>query len=166
MALKGLDPANLNSGSISGPELMARFGFPALSQRKLNALAVPLAYVDRHQRYRLANRAFLEWTGKRQAEVIGHEVREVVGDDNYDLYHAYLQAVLRGDRAGFERQLVGPGRPPFWVRVEYYPDRAPDNSVRGFIVTYTDVDHLKRIEIESGMREHRLRLVADNAGSA
>ena len=38
--------------------------------------------------------------------------------------------------------------------------------MRGFIVTYTDVDHLKRIEIESGMREHRLRLVADNAGSA
>ena len=82
MALKGHDPANLNSGSISGPELMARFGFPALSQRKLNALAVPLAYVDRHQRYRFANRAFLEWSGKRQADVIGHEVRDVVGDDD------------------------------------------------------------------------------------
>ncbi len=147
-------------------EMPDRIAFPALSQRKLNALGMPLAYVDVRQRYRFANRALLEWTGKRQDEVIGHEVSEVVGRDIHELYHAYLQAGLRGERTGFERQLVGPGRPPFWIRVEYYPDRGPDGVVRGLVVTYSDIDQLKRIEIESGQREHRLRLVTDNAGSA
>jgi len=36
----------------------------ALSQRELDSLGLPLAYVDRQQRYRLANSAFLDWIGK------------------------------------------------------------------------------------------------------
>ncbi|MDQ6620984.1 MAG: PAS domain-containing protein [Pseudomonadota bacterium] len=167
MAVKRPEAGALASSAPSSPEeLVARIGFPALSQRKLNALGIPVAYVDDRQRYRFANQTFLEWTGKRHTEVIGQEVVEVVGRDIYELYHAYLQAALRGERTGFERQLIGPGRPPFWIRVEYYPDRAADGVVRGFVVTYSDIDQLKRIEIESGQREHRLRLVTDNAGSA
>jgi PAS domain S-box-containing protein len=36
--------------------------------------------------------------------------------------------------------------------------------VRGFLVTYSDVDHVKRLELEAGQREHRLRLVTDSVG--
>ena len=36
--------------------------------------------------------------------------------------------------------------------------------MRGFLVTYSDVDHLKRLELEAGQREHRLRLVTDSVG--
>ena len=130
-----IDPSQVSHGPMNTREILARLGFPALSQRKLNALGIPLAYIDHRQRYRFANRAFVEWIGKRHSEVIGREVIEVVGKDIYELYHAYLLAALRGERAGFERQMVGPGRPPFWIRVEYYPDRGPDNQVRGLIVT-------------------------------
>ncbi|MET0733370.1 MAG: PAS domain-containing protein, partial [Casimicrobiaceae bacterium] len=49
----------------------------SLSQRKLNALGLPLAYVDRQQRYRFVNTAFLDWLGKREDEVIGREISEV-----------------------------------------------------------------------------------------
>ena len=62
----------------------------ALSQRKLNALGVPVAYVDRNQRYRFANKSFTDWLGKRNDEVVGREVIEVVGRDVYQLYHAYI----------------------------------------------------------------------------
>ena len=37
----------------------------ALSQRKLNALGTPIAYIDRNQRYRFVNKALLDWFGKR-----------------------------------------------------------------------------------------------------
>ena len=47
-------------------EALEREGLTALSQRKLNALGLPLAYIDRNQRYRFANAAFLTWIGKRQ----------------------------------------------------------------------------------------------------
>ena len=50
-------------------EAFERESLAALSQRKLNALAMPLAYIDRHQRYRFANKAFLDWIGRRPDEV-------------------------------------------------------------------------------------------------
>ncbi len=136
----------------------------ALSQRKLNALGVPVAYVDRNERYRFVNKAFVDWIGKRDAEVLGREAIEVLGRDVYQLYRAYIDAALSGERTTYERQLVTPGRPPLWIRVDYYPDRSSQGHVRGFLVTYSDVDHLKRLELEAGQREHRLRLVTDSVG--
>ena len=136
----------------------------ALSQRKLNALGVPVAYVDRNQRYRFVNKSFLEWLGRRESEVIGREIIEVVGRDVFQLYRAYIDAALAGERTGYERQLVTSGRPPMWIRVDYYPDRGAQGSIRGFLVSYTDIDHLKRLELEAGQREHRLRLVTDSVG--
>ncbi len=165
MALtRPLTRSELNTLQQTMGELMQRDALQALSQRKLNALGTPLAYVDRNQRYRFANKAFLDWLGKRPDDVLGREIIEVLGDDLYQLYHAYVDAALDGERTGFERQLATPGRPPFWIRVDYYPDRSPQGYVRGFLLTYSDVDHLKRLELEAGRREHRLRLVTDSVG--
>lgn len=134
----------------------------ALSQRKLNALGLPVCYIDVDQRYRFVNKAFLDWSGKPQNEVIGREVVEVDGRELYQLYHAYLEAALKGERVSFERQLSSVKRNAFWVRVDYYPDRGPRGEIRGVLATYTDVDNIKRMELEAGEREHRLRIVTDS----
>jgi diguanylate cyclase (GGDEF)-like protein/PAS domain S-box-containing protein len=136
----------------------------ALSQRKLNALGTPVAYVDRNQQFRFVNKAYLEWLGKRPDEVLGREVIEVIGRESYQLYRAYVDAALGGARTGYEWQLATPGRQPIWVRVDYYPDRNQQGHSRGFLATYSDVDQLKRLELEAGQREHRLRLVTDSVG--
>jgi len=165
MALtRSLRPPAPNTAAQSLGPILDRYSLAALSQRKLNALASPLAYVDRNQRYRFANRSFLEWLDRRPEEVIGREIIDVVGKDVVELYEAYIDAALDGERTGFERQLFAPGRPPIWIRVDYYPDRGPDGVVRGFLVAYSDVDHLKRLELEAGRREQRLRLVTDSVG--
>jgi diguanylate cyclase (GGDEF)-like protein/PAS domain S-box-containing protein len=134
----------------------------ALSQRKLNALGLPVSYIDVDQRYRFVNRAFLDWSGKPESDVIGREVVEVDGRELYQLYHAYLEAALNGERVSFERQLSSVKRNAFWVRVDYYPDRGPRGDIRGVLATYTDVDNIKRMELEAGEREHRLRIVTDS----
>jgi diguanylate cyclase (GGDEF)-like protein/PAS domain S-box-containing protein len=143
-------------------EGMEREALLALSQRKLNALGLPVCYIDSYQRYRFVNRAFLDWTGKPQIEVLGREVVEVDGRELYQLYHAYLEGALSGERVSFERQLSSVKRNAFWIRVDYYPDRGPRGEVRGVLATYTDVDNIKRLELEAGEREHRLRIVTDS----
>ncbi|HEV2042781.1 MAG TPA: PAS domain-containing protein, partial [Casimicrobiaceae bacterium] len=145
-------------------EGMERESLLALSQRKLNALGLPVCYIDAYQRYRFINRAFLDWTGREQAEVIGREVVEVDGRELYQLYHAYLEAALSGERVSFERQLTSVKRNAFWIRVDYYPDRGQRGDVRGVLATFTDVDNIKRLELEAGEREHRLRVVTDSVG--
>ncbi|MGH8713416.1 MAG: PAS domain-containing protein, partial [Casimicrobiaceae bacterium] len=143
-------------------EGLEREALLALSQRKLNALGLPVCYIDVDQRYRFVNRAFLDWSAKPQFEVIGREVVEVDGRELYQLYHAYLEAALNGERVSFERQLSSVKRNAFWVRVDYYPDRGPRGEIRGVLATYTDVDNIKRMELEAGEREHRLRIVTDS----
>jgi diguanylate cyclase (GGDEF)-like protein/PAS domain S-box-containing protein len=145
-------------------EGLERDGLLALSQRKLNALGLPICYIDSEQRYRFVNRAFLDWTGKPGSEVLGREVVEVDGRELYQLYHAYLEAALSGERVSFERQLSSVKRNAFWIRVDFYPDRGPRGEVRGVLATYTDVDNIKRLELEAGEREHRLRVVTDSVG--
>ena len=153
----GTDAADGERGLERGP-------LTALSQRKLNALGTPIAYIDRNQRYRFVNKALLDWFGKRSDEVLGREIIEVLGRESYQLYRAYIDAALGGERTGYEWQLALPGRQPLWMRVDYYPDRNQQGHIRGFLATYSDVDHLKRLELEAGQREHRLRLVTDSVG--
>jgi PAS domain S-box-containing protein len=145
-------------------EGLERESLLALSQRKLNALGIPVCYIDAYQRYRFVNKAFLDWTGRNQPEVIGREVVEVEGRELYQLYHAYLEAALSGERVSFERQLSSVTRNAFWIRVDYYPDRGQRGDVRGVLATFTDVDTIKRLELEAGEREHRLRIVTDSVG--
>jgi len=153
-----LDPPTLETLGEGREALLA------LSQRKLNALGIPVCYIDAGQRFRFVNRSFLDWTGKTAAEVIGREIVEVDGRELYQLYHAYIAAALSGERVGFERQLSSAKRNAFWIRVDYYPDRGPRGEIRGLLATYTDVDNIKRLELEAGQREHRLRMVTDSVG--
>src|SRR5437667_9659207 len=136
----------------------------ALSQRKLNALTMPVCYIDAAQCFRFVNRAFLEWTNKSQAEVIGRGIFDIEGREIYELYRAYIDAALHGERVSFERRFSSSKRNAFWVRIDYYPDRGPRGNIRGLIATYTDVDAIKQRELEAGEREHRLRLVTDSVG--
>ena len=41
----------------------------------------------------------------------------------------------RASAPTYERQLITPGRPAIWIRVDYYPDRGSQGHVRGFLVT-------------------------------
>jgi diguanylate cyclase (GGDEF)-like protein/PAS domain S-box-containing protein len=157
--LNRLDPPTLQTHGDGEREALQ-----ALSQRKLNALALPVCYIDSEQHYRFVNRAFLDWTGKQQHDVLGREIVEVEGRELYQLYHAYIEAALSGERVSFERQLSSAKRNAFWIRVDYYPDKGPRGEIRGVLATYTDVDSTKRIELEWGEREHRLRLVIDSVG--
>src|SRR3954466_14580597 len=91
----------------------------ALSQRKLNALGVPVAYVDRNQRYRFVNKAFLDWLRNAHIQGLGRGALGVPGRDVYQLYRRYIDAAISGERTTYERQLITPGRPAIWIRVDY-----------------------------------------------
>src|SRR2546429_2189873 len=100
----------------------------SLSQRKLNALGLPLAYVDRQQRYRLVNTAFLDCVAKPEEHVVGRTGFDVGGHDIYQLYQAFIEAALAGECTGFVRQLSIPGPPAVWIRVDHYPDPRPHRT--------------------------------------
>ena len=102
----GLGTIERKAGNRTRPANLA-----SLSQRKLNAIGLPLAYVDCDRHYRFVNKAFLEWTGKAYIDVMGQEIQDVDGREAFPLYEAYVDAALAGERTGFERQLTVPDGP-------------------------------------------------------
>ena len=49
----------------------------------INAMPVLIGYVDRDERFRLNNSAYLDWYGLTPQELYGKSIREVLGDEAY-----------------------------------------------------------------------------------
>jgi PAS domain S-box-containing protein len=120
------------------------------SERSLQLVAdnVPamISYIDRHGHYRFTNAAYHEWFGIALDELVGREVREVLGEETFSQRIPYIERVLKGETVRFE----APTRHcKFGVRdtdVSYVPDFAEDGLVRGFYVMVFDVTERKRAE--------------------
>ena len=116
-----------------------------------------LAYWGRDLRCRYANQAYWVWFGVHPDALIGHHIRELLGDKLFEMNRPHIEAALRGEPQTFEREVPGPGGRVRHSLAHYIPDWR-DGQVQGFFVEVTDVTALKdteaalRREIEE--REH------------
>lgn len=120
-----------------------------------------IAYVDAETlRYKFLNKQF-ENFGKPCRELIGKEVREVIGETNYALAFPYLEKVRTGETAVYENEfrLINGNR---LVQVNYVPEFTEDGRVRGIVVLGNDITALKRTEQALRESEKLLLLIADN----
>ncbi len=103
---------------------------------------VVMAYWDRDQRCRYANRAYETWLGVEPDRLIGSAMRDVLGPRFFAAVEAQVDAVLRGMPQTFERTVAGPDGMPRHTLANYTPD-VVDGQVAGFFVTVTDVGLVK-----------------------
>jgi PAS domain S-box-containing protein len=130
----------------------------------VDAAPVLLAYVDASERYRFCNQAYERWFEEPRERILGHTLREVLGDMAYDSLRAEVQAALSGQTIQFERVVpyrLGGTRT---VRADYLPHVLPDGRVAGFVAVVADITRMRRGEDAERMAnalresEDRLRL--------
>ncbi len=71
-------------------------------QLLLDNLPARIAFVDKQGSYVLVNREYEEIFGIKREELIGAQVIDVVGEDNYSLISAYISEALAGRQVHFE----------------------------------------------------------------
>lgn len=102
-----------------------------------------IAYWDKSQRLRFANRVYKNWFGDPEA-LVGLHMKTVLGPALYEKNRPYVEGVLKGEAQTFERDLVlkttGELR---HTHAMYLPD-IENGVVEGFFVFVTDVTELKR----------------------
>ncbi len=102
----------------------------------------PLTYVDRDFVLRFVNRAYLDATGMRAADVLGRPIGEVRGAKRWAEHQPWFERALAGETVQYTRltQLVTLG--PRWMRTSYTPDFGDDGRVIGIYTVTTDVHEL------------------------
>lgn len=120
----------------------------------LNAIveAIPamLAVWDGNVRCQLVNRAFERWRGCSRETLLGRQMGEALGADEYAGNSPWIERVLAGETVIYEKDYPN-AREYRHLSVTYTPLRLQDGSVDGFIGLAQDITH---------HREERLRLAA------
>ena len=127
------------------------------SELRLITDAVPalIAYIDSGHRYLRINKTYERWLGITDEQARGRPVREILGEDNWQIVRPYQEQALRGERASFQgRMSLGEGEPR-WVEAAYVPDHDGSGRVRGFVAHTVDIGGVKQAEeqVRRSLRE-------------
>ncbi|MGN2244545.1 PAS domain-containing protein [Frateuria sp. GZRR33] len=137
-----------------------------------DALPVLIAYVDTNQRYRFANRAYEDWFGLTQQQILGRHVADVTGEATYQRVRLAIEHVLAGERQSFETAVSYRNTALRQMQIDYVPECAPDGTITGYYALGMDISKRKAAEaalrnlnetLESQVRERTRALLQSEA---
>ena len=102
-----------------------------------------LCYWTRQLRCSYASAAYCAWFERSATQMQGALMRDLLGDELFELNEAHVMAALRGEEQQFERLLSMADGQSRHTWVQYIPDRV-DGAVQGFYASITDITSLKR----------------------
>ena len=113
-----------------------------LQSATLNAVieSIPamVAVWDTDLRYRLVNRAFERWRGRKREDLIGRSLKEIPGDTEYPRSLQWIHRVLSGETVSFEREYPGAIESKY-VSITYIPLCLKGGQIDGFVEIAQDI---------------------------
>lgn len=121
------------------------------NQRRLRAITDNLPaivlHIDKDERYTFANAHSLRMLGQNDREVIGHRVKDVLGETICQEIEPYMKAALCGETASFEIERDFFGKPRYYQST-YVPDVGENGAINGFYAVSFDISELKQAQTE------------------
>lgn len=111
-----------------------------------DALPVLISYVDADRRYQFVNAAYERWFGRPRAEAMGRHVKDLLGDEAYEVVRPHLDRALAGQIVTYDAELPYRDGGPRWVEATYIPHRGDGGEVLGYIALVADITERKRLE--------------------
>ncbi len=91
--------------------------------------------------YRFVNKKFEESYNRPRDQIIGHHIREIIGEENYRFALPSIEKVKSGQAVSYENVFpIAEGRR--WIQVNYVPDFDGHGSVRAIVVMSHDISKL------------------------
>ncbi|HET7731587.1 MAG TPA: PAS domain-containing protein [Usitatibacter sp.] len=113
----------------------------------IDSIPTPMCYVDSEARYQYVNDAFLSYIGRPASEIVGHAVREVLGEERWVLLSPILDRVREGESLAVERMIRFADGRSRWMTVRLSP-RFVDGRYHGYYATTSDIHEQKLVEEE------------------
>lgn len=104
----------------------------------VEAIPAIVAVFDERMRYRLVNRAFERWRRKDRGDVLGRDIAEVFGPQEYERIRPWATRVLAGETVSYEMDYPD-AHEHRHMSVSSVPLRLEDGSVAGMIAVAQDI---------------------------
>jgi PAS domain S-box-containing protein len=128
-----------------------------------DALPMPLALIDRDERYLFCNQALAEFLERSRGDILGRRIGEVIGTAAYDIRKSLIAAALNGERQWFAADYDHPSRGTVAIQTQYLPQVEADGTISGIVILVSDVTEHRVAERALRESEARFRRIADNA---
>jgi ammonium transporter len=136
-----------------------------------NSVPICISYVDADLCYQFNNIIFEEWFGIPSEKTIGRHMRDVMGENVYQISLPYLKSALAGEHVSFEYEYQGQAKEKSVYNVIYEPRLAQDGSVLGIFILSSDITGRKQAETELRKlsaaieQSHNAVLITDTNGN-
>lgn len=118
----------------------------------IDAMPALIAYADKEQRYHFVNKFYGEWFKLPHDRIIGHTVREVVGETVYQMLEEFIRHALSGNPITFELSVPYETQGVRDIHASYIPDIGVDGEVEGYFVLIRDVTDCRRHDAQNKLR--------------
>ena len=135
-------------------------------QRLIDTLPVCISYVDSGLHYRLNNKTYEDWFGVNRRDLIGHHIKEILGEERFEESKKRYEAILSGQTITIENVIpLKDGRKKHVVGT-HVPDFGEDGQVKGFFALITDIS--EQVQVEKAIREseERFHKIFDSSNDA
>jgi len=111
-----------------------------------DALPVLISQVDKNCCYRFNNLAYEKWFGQPSDQIIGRNMREVLGEAVWERIRPQVEKALTGHEVHYEDFLPYRHGGSRWVSVTGIPTRDAEGQVNGFVSLVADITESRRAE--------------------
>lgn len=115
-----------------------------------------IAYVDTSKIYRIINRAYHDYFGASEKDVIGKHVSEVLGDKFYKIIGKYIDIALSGKSTAWETHHIDLDDKDRILSVKLVPYIDSKGNKNGYLVLVEDVTEQKQFQIQLETLNHSL----------
>ena len=105
-----------------------------------------IGYFDHQEIYRYANKGYADWFGCPKEEVLGHSIRDMVGDEVYTDVSHHIHLALKGQRVSYEYTMRRPGGGVVYARSELVPELDAQGRVAGCFVLSVNITDLQNTQ--------------------
>ena len=129
----------------------------------LDTAPAAIGFFDRDEKLMGANRRYAQWGEDIHSDVIGHTVKEVLGEQAYADFKPYLARVFAGEQIGYESRRVLQDGTSRELRIECVPHYDAAGRVAGGLSMVVDVTDLKEAQRAVVRSESRFRAIFEHS---
>jgi len=105
-----------------------------------------ISYIDPQFHYRRVNKGYESWFGLTAGEMEGRHVKEVLGEEAWQLVRTRLEQAIAGETVSYEEHMPYSVGRPRWTYATLVPDRDSSGRVQGLVELVADITERKQAE--------------------